>query len=67
MNSINLIYDLNGMIEQVVGNRGNVEISPRFLMAEEASIVGCALFRSTPVCNLFILKEISEFLYLLEI
>lgn len=32
----------------VVGNRGNVEISPRFLMTEEASIVGCALFRSTP-------------------
>lgn len=32
----------------VVGNRGNVEISPRFLMTEEAAIVGCALFRSTP-------------------
>ncbi|KAK4019592.1 quinone oxidoreductase isoform X1 [Daphnia magna] len=32
----------------IVGNRGNVEISPRFLMTEEASIVGCALFRSTP-------------------
>ncbi|XP_065558832.1 quinone oxidoreductase-like isoform X2 [Artemia franciscana] len=32
----------------VVGNRGNVEISPRFLMTEEASIIGCALFRSTP-------------------
>ncbi|XP_046459159.1 quinone oxidoreductase-like isoform X2 [Daphnia pulex] len=32
----------------VVGNRGSVEISPRYLMAEEASIIGCALFRSTP-------------------
>lgn len=32
----------------IVGNRGNVEISPRFLMTEEASVIGCALFRSTP-------------------
>lgn len=34
---------------QIVGNRGNVEISPRFLMTEEALIIGCALFRSSPV------------------
>lgn len=49
---INLGTDLTiiaaGARVVVVGNRGNVEISPRFLMTEEASIVGCALFRSTP-------------------
>nr|CAH0105055.1 unnamed protein product [Daphnia galeata] len=49
---INLGSDLTvigpGARVVIVGNRGNVEISPRFLMTEEASIVGCALFRSTP-------------------
>jgi len=48
---INLGSDLTvigpGARVVIVGNRGNVEISPRYLMTEEASIVGCALFRST--------------------
>ena len=34
---------------QIVGNKGDIAISPRILMTKEASLIGCALFRSTPV------------------
>lgn len=48
--------------KQIVGNRGNVEISPRYLMTEEGSIVGCALFRSTPVSerNSFMKSQVTS-------
>ena len=34
----------------IVGNRGNIEINPRFMMGKETSIVGITLFGSTEVC-----------------
>lgn len=36
---------------QVVGSRGSVEIDPRQIMLKESSVVGVALFSSTPVWN----------------
>ena len=36
----------NGKIV-IVGNRGDINITPRDIMASEASIIGCSLFNST--------------------
>ncbi|KAK8775231.1 quinone oxidoreductase-like [Amblyomma americanum] len=50
--NVNLEHDLtllgqNGVVV-VVGNRGSIEIDPRHMMGRETSIIGTALFSSTP-------------------
>lgn len=50
--NVNLNHDLellgqNGVVV-VVGNRGSIQINPRDMMGKETSIMGTALFSSTP-------------------
>lgn len=50
--NVNLNHDIdllgqNGVVV-VVGNRGSIQIDPRHMMRKETSIIGTALFSSTP-------------------
>lgn len=45
-----------GLLGQVVGCRGRIEINPRDTMSKESSIIGVALFHATEVRNISILR-----------
>lgn len=60
---VNLDRDLKALARRgrvvVVGSRGNIEITPRDLMARDAAVMGMALFNGTPAE----FRQISQALY----